>query len=249
MMKYLCLSLAYVVCLTALKVAAEVPQRFVTGLKNPESVCFDPRGVLYVTEIGEPGKTGDGRVIVIEKDQARDFATGLDDPKGIIFYKDAFDVTDRTKIVKIDQQGQLIDFATPNQFPCRPRLLNDIAIDNTAGILLVTDSGDLQGNGGAVCWIDIRLHKITTIADQKIIPTLHTPNGVSCLMVRHRCCLPTSEVATSIAFVCRIVRRKELPVASMSRMESYGTILDVSISHRGRQERYSQFRAQGDSRS
>src|SRR5258708_37016942 len=74
--------------------AADVPKPFISGLKNPESVCLGPDGAAYVTEIGEFDKDGDGQVSVIKKGQASPFATGLDDPKGIVFFANAFYVTD-----------------------------------------------------------------------------------------------------------------------------------------------------------
>src|SRR5436309_1883842 len=42
--------------------AADLPRPIVTGLANPESVCLGPDGLAYVTEIGEFGADGDGRV-------------------------------------------------------------------------------------------------------------------------------------------------------------------------------------------
>lgn len=164
---------------TAYSEGAEHPAPLVAGLVNPESVCYGPHGKLYVTEIGEADKAGDGKVTLIDGAATKSFAVGLDDPKGIVFYRDEFYVTDRTKIVKIDLNGQVRDYMTPAQFPVPPKFLNDIAIDVGAGIFLVSDSGDLKGAGGAVFRIDHRLNKIELLADAKLIPELHTPNGVA----------------------------------------------------------------------
>ena len=60
--------------LSTAAIAAETPETFVKGLTNPESVCYGPRGLLYVTEIGAPGKDGDGKVSVIENGEAKPFA-------------------------------------------------------------------------------------------------------------------------------------------------------------------------------
>lgn len=166
-------------CLPAVAAAAALPPADVTGLKNPESACYGPKGLLYVTEIGEFDTAGDGRVTVIEDGKSRPFATGLDDPKGIVFYKDALYVTDRTRIVKVDDEGHTSVFAAASEFPASPLFLNDIAVEPASGLLLVSDSGDRHGQGGAVYWIDINLHKITTLADSQTIPALHTPNGVT----------------------------------------------------------------------
>ena len=61
---------------------AETPQAMVTGMKYPESVCYGPKGLLYVTEIGEDGKDGDGKVSVIENGKTRTLAEGLDVRRG-----------------------------------------------------------------------------------------------------------------------------------------------------------------------
>lgn len=178
MFRLLCSAL-FCLLLAAPAGAAEAPKPAVTGLKNPESVCYGPQGLLYVTEIGEFDKDGDGTVSVIEDGKARTFATGLDDPKGIVFYKDALYVADKTKVVKIDDQGKTSVYAAAADFPTSPKFLNDVAIEPATGILLVSDSGDLKGKGGAVFWIDVQQHKITTLVDAQVIPDLNTPNGVT----------------------------------------------------------------------
>src|SRR5262245_32404419 len=92
--------LSVVVSLAAPSRAAEKPTVVLNGLQNPESVCLGPDGALYVTEIGEPGKDGDGKLTVIKDGKPAPFASGLDDPKGIVLFKDAFLVTDKTRVVK-----------------------------------------------------------------------------------------------------------------------------------------------------
>src|SRR4051812_30768567 len=63
----------------------------VSGLKSPESVCVGHDKRLYITEIGafnNDKDDGDGRVMVVGKDgKATPFATGLNDPKGIVAFK------------------------------------------------------------------------------------------------------------------------------------------------------------------
>lgn len=158
---------------------AETPQAMVTGMTYPESVCYGPKGLLYVTEIGEDGKDGDGKVSVIENGKTRTLAEGLDDPKGIVAYKDSLYLTDKTRVVRVDMDGKTSVYAAPDAFPVPPLFLNDIAIDPQNGIFLVSDSGDREGKGGAVFRIDIRLNKINTVVDTTTIPELDMPNGVT----------------------------------------------------------------------
>src|SRR6476661_1083593 len=143
--------------------AADLPKPLVTGLKNPESVCLGADRLLYATEIGEFGTDGDGQVSVIKEGKAVPFATGLDDPKGIVTWENAFYVTDKTRVVKIDQNGKATTFVAPEKFPTPPQFLNDIALEPEAGTLFVSDSGDLKGTGGAVFRIDLKSRKVDLV--------------------------------------------------------------------------------------
>src|SRR5690349_8649587 len=82
-------------------IAAELPPPIVSGLKNPESVCLGPDGSIYITEIGEFDKDGDGQVSVIREGKAVTFAKGLNDPKGIVAGPDALFATDKKQVVRI----------------------------------------------------------------------------------------------------------------------------------------------------
>eukprot|EP00456_Euglypha_rotunda_P063980 TRINITY_DN542_c0_g2_i6.p1 TRINITY_DN542_c0_g2~~TRINITY_DN542_c0_g2_i6.p1 ORF type:complete len:226 (-),score=73.36 TRINITY_DN542_c0_g2_i6:25-702(-) len=159
--------------------AAETPRKIVGSLSNPESVCYGPNGALYISEMGEPGKDGDGKITMLKDGKPQTFADKLDDPKGIVYFRESLYVTDKTKILKIDASGKTSVYAPPEMFPKPPLFLNDLAIDSGAGIFLVSDSGDLKGKGGAVYRIDVRLNKIDTLADTDTIPELNTPNGVA----------------------------------------------------------------------
>src|SRR5579872_2900139 len=159
--------------------AADLPKPIATGLKNPESVCLGPDRSVYVTEIGEFGKDGDGQVTLIKEGKAIPFATGLDDPKGIATFANAFYVADKTRIVKVDMEGKATTFAAAEKFPSPPQFLNDVAIEPENGMLFVIDSGDLKGKGGAVFRVNLKSGKIDLVVDGGRIPGLHTPNGLA----------------------------------------------------------------------
>jgi hypothetical protein len=78
-MKNRLLSAVCVLAFTSSLWGADLPKPLVTGMTNPESVCLGSDGRMYVTEIGEFGKDGDGQVSVIVDGKAKPFATGLDD--------------------------------------------------------------------------------------------------------------------------------------------------------------------------
>lgn len=155
----------------------QLPQPLIRGLKNAKSVALGGDGRIYINEIGEFGKDGDGRVLVVDKaGKAVPFATGLDDPRGIVFWHQNLFVADKKRVWRIDDKGKAVVFAAKESFPTPPHLLKDIAVDEN-GILYVSDSGDQRGNGGAVYRID---HKATVklIADTRTIPSLKKPCGL-----------------------------------------------------------------------
>lgn len=159
--------------------AADLPKPLVTGLKNPESVCIGNDGRVYVTEIGEFGTDGDGQVTVVVDGKAQAFAKGLNDPKGIVAFQNALFVTDKTRVVKIDAKGQVTTLTPAEKFPATPQFLNDIALDAESGALYVSDSGNLEGAGGAVYRIASKTGDVSLVVDAKSLPGLHTPNGLA----------------------------------------------------------------------
>ncbi len=178
-MKNRLLSAAYVLAFASSLSGADLPKPLVTGMTNPESVCLGADGRMYVTEIGEFGKDGDGQVSVIVDGKAKPFATGLDDPKGIVAFQNAFFVTDKTRVVKVDANGKATTFTAADKFPSPPLFLNDIALEPESGSLFVSDSGDLKGMGGAVYRINVKSGQTELVVDAKSLPGLNTPNGLA----------------------------------------------------------------------
>lgn len=156
--------------------AASAPP-LITGLKNPESVCLGQDGRIYISEIGEFNKPGDGSITVFANGKAVPFATGFNDPKGLVSSQGLLYVADRDRIWRIGQDGKPVLFAPPNAFPTTPLFLNDLAIDQESGTLYASDSGDLKGSGGAVYRITPR-GLVEVVLDAQRLPGLHSPNGL-----------------------------------------------------------------------
>ena len=152
------------------------PKPMVEGLKNPESVAVGPNGRLYVSVIGEFDKDGDGSVVVVENGKVTTFADGLDDPKGIALAGPFVYVADKKKVWRI-AKGKADVFVRPIAFPVEPLFLNDVVADPESGTLYVTDSGDLNGKGGALYRITPQ-GQVSTVVNADKLPGLHTPNGV-----------------------------------------------------------------------
>jgi len=156
--------------------AGEMRSRVVAGLKMPESVLVAPDGNIYVSEIGEFGKDGDGRVSILRDGKPVSFADGMNDPKGLAYIGGALYVADKTRILKVGRDGKWKVFAAAEAFPVKPQFLNDLAADR-AGNLYVSDSGDLQGKGGAIYRVSPQ-GRISALVTAEIDKRVLAPNGL-----------------------------------------------------------------------
>ncbi len=112
------------------------------GLANPESVALSAdRSFLYVSNVNGEGDAKDGngfisRVSLRGDMLARDFATGLDAPKGLALAGDALFVSDIDRIVEIDAASGAVRrrIEAPGA-----RFLNDAAV-LPDGTVIASDS-------------------------------------------------------------------------------------------------------------
>jgi len=167
---------ALVAVASAMPLVAQEPQ-IITGLKQPESIAIGPGGKVYVSETGEYEKANDGYISVLEGNKLRRFATGLDDPHGIKWFKDHLFVSDNMGFVwRIDAQGNVERFVDATDFPRKVTNFNDIEID-PQGNLYISDSGDWEGGGGAIYRIS-QDKKITPVITQDDDVKVVSPNGL-----------------------------------------------------------------------
>jgi sugar lactone lactonase YvrE len=160
----------------ALPLVAQEAQ-IVTGLKQPESVAIGPGGKVYVSETGEYEKANDGYISIYEGGKLRKFATGLDDPHGIKWFRDHLFVADNMGIVwRIDAQGNPERFVDATDFPRKITNFNDLEID-PAGNLYISDSGDWEGRGGVIYRIG-QDKKIAVVLTDEDDWRLIGPNGL-----------------------------------------------------------------------
>ncbi|CAM8302763.1 hypothetical protein MCERHM63_00397 [Candidatus Methylopumilus planktonicus] len=147
----------------------------ISGFSSPESVVQDAKGDIYVSEIGEFNKDGDGKITRISIDgKLSTFASGMDDPKGLTFIGKSLYVTDKNRVLKVEPNGKWMVFGSTMAFPQTPIFLNDITSDE-AGNLYVSDSGNLSA-GGAIFKIT-QDKKITLILNENT-PEILAPNGL-----------------------------------------------------------------------
>ena len=174
-MKNLRVFLVLLSVLTSITLNAHESLNAISGLVSPESVAQDAKGDIYVSEIGEFNKDGDGKITRISIDgKLSTFASGMDDPKGLTFIGKSLYVTDKNRVLKVEPDGKWTVFESTMAFPQTPVFLNDITSDD-AGNLYVSDSGNLK-SGGAIFKI-AQNKKITLVLDENT-PEILAPNGL-----------------------------------------------------------------------
>jgi gluconolactonase len=148
----------------------------ITGLKMPESCIQAKDGSIYVSEIGEFGKDGDGQISKIDtKGNVTVFATGMDDPKGLAMIGEKLYVADKNRVLEINKDGTWQVYGAQMAFPATPVFLNDLETDKL-GNLYVSDSGTLK-DGGQIFKIAKGGAPITVVVDSKN-PDILAPNGL-----------------------------------------------------------------------
>ncbi|SFK70252.1 PQQ-dependent sugar dehydrogenase [Methylophaga sulfidovorans] len=147
----------------------------ITDLIMPESAIAAPDGRVFITEIGEFGKAGDGKVTVIDKSgQKATLATDLNDPKGIDLWNNELYIADVDHVVKVDMNGKVTVAADTKAFPGKPVFLNDMEIDGN-GTLYVSDSGNDDGENAGIYQIT-QAGKVSEILSDS--SAIKRPNGL-----------------------------------------------------------------------
>ncbi len=174
-MKYLHVFLVLFLTVISVTLNAHESLNTISGLVSPESVVQDAKGDIYVSEIGEFNKDGDGKITRISIDgKLSTFASGMDDPKGLTFIGKSLYVTDKNRVLKVELNGKWTVFGSTMAFPQTPVFLNDITSDD-AGNLYVSDSGNLK-SGGAI--YKIAQNKKITLVLNEDTPEILAPNGL-----------------------------------------------------------------------
>ncbi|CAN0091033.1 unnamed protein product, partial [Chrysoparadoxa australica] len=143
----------------------------------PESVVAHADGRQFVTDIGEFGKDGDGRVTVVDPDgERRTLADGLDDPKGIDLWRDALYVADNTRLRRVGLDGDTSVVADTGDFPGTATFLNDVEIDGE-GRVYVSDSGSEAGDNAGIYRVSPE-GEVELVFDATESEAMSRPNGL-----------------------------------------------------------------------
>lgn len=155
----------------------DTAERKISGLKTPESAIQASDGRIFISEINEFGKDGDGQISMIDQEgKLSIFATGMDDPKGMAIIGEHLYVADKTRILKVFQDGNWQVFVPADAFPAVPQFLNDMERDLQGNYLYVSDSGDLE-KGGAIYRISLD-GEVSSVIDYAKDERVLAPNGL-----------------------------------------------------------------------
>jgi len=148
--------------------------RTLGGLNMPESVIAHPDGRIFISEIGESGTPGDGKITQINPDgSTATLADGLNDPKGLDLFNGQIYVADVDMVWRVGLDGSKTVYANTRDFPRKPVFLNDLEIDGL-GNVYVSDSGS-QGKGAGIFRISPE-GRITLLLDESA--GIEAPNGL-----------------------------------------------------------------------
>ncbi len=110
---------------------------------KPESITKGFNGNYYVTVMNNK-ESGDGTVVEISAKGVKTFATGFDEPKGIVFLDNHLYLSDLNRVWKVDKSGYATVFVEENDFPEEALYLNDVAVDADGKGIYVVDMGATQ---------------------------------------------------------------------------------------------------------
>lgn len=127
------------------------PLRTIEGIPGPESVAIGPDGAWYVSSFGKFDNGADGAVYRVDPDKGTKeiYASGLEDPCGVLFVGNTLWAADRKGVYRVTR-GKVELVYPARSFPRPLHFLNDLAAGK-GGTFYVSDTGDSTAAGhGAV---------------------------------------------------------------------------------------------------
>lgn len=127
------------------------PVKVIDSIPGPESVAVGPDGAWYVSAFGKFDNGTDGSIYRVDPESGKSqvYATGLEDPCGVLFVGSTLWVADRKGVYRVTK-GKVELVFPAKDFPRDLHFLNDLA-GGPGGELYVSDTGDSTSAGhGAV---------------------------------------------------------------------------------------------------
>jgi sugar lactone lactonase YvrE len=130
-----------------------------TGFDGPESAVFDDgAGVIYLSNVNGPGTEADGNGYIAKLSPTgevleKEWATGLDGPKGLALHEGMLYVADITKLVVIDTATG--EIAATHEAP-GAKFLNDVTAHDDGRVFvsdMVTNTIHVLDNDAFEVWL------------------------------------------------------------------------------------------------
>jgi gluconolactonase len=154
------------------------PIRVIDSIPAPESVAIGPDGAWYVSSFGKFDVKGDGAVYRVdpEKGTPERYATGLDDPCGLLFLGDTLWAADRRGVYRV-RPGK-VELVYPSaRFPRKLHFLNDLA-PGPRGTLYVSDTGDSTAAGRGAVFLLAQGKRPTIVPGSDTVKAQSSANGL-----------------------------------------------------------------------
>ena len=154
------------------------PLRVIDSIPTPESVAVGPDGKWYVSSFGKFDVKGDGAVYRIDpgKGTRERYATGLDDPCGLLFLDGTLWAADREGVYRVSGGKAELVYAAKD-FPRKLHFLNDLAA-GPRGTMYVSDTGDSTTAGRGAVFVLAQGKRPTLVPGSDTVRAQSSANGI-----------------------------------------------------------------------
>jgi gluconolactonase len=154
------------------------PLRTIEGIPGPESVALGPDGAWYVSSFGKFDNGADGAVYRVNPDKGTReiFASGLEDPCGVLFVGATLWVADRKVVYRVTR-GQVELVYPERSFPRKLHFLNDLAAGGD-GTMYVSDTGDSTAAGRGAIFVLIPGQRPSILPGSDTVRAQSSANGL-----------------------------------------------------------------------
>lgn len=154
------------------------PLRTIDSIPAPESVAVGPDGAWYVSSFGKFDNGADGAVYRVDPDNGTReiYASGLEDPCGVLFVGNTLWVADRKGVYRVTR-GKVELVYPGKDFPRPLHFLNDLAAGRD-GKFYLSDTGDSTAAGHGAVFVLAPGKRPAVLAGSDTVKAQSSVNGL-----------------------------------------------------------------------